>query len=78
MHTAKTKVPLNLIFSDKSDYRDQYFPVFSLYIILSYGFEYFSSPDFSLTYVNSSQTSLRVGERTSLVCRADNYWEWCR
>ena len=54
------------------------FSVFSLYIILSYGFEYFSRPNFSLTFVNSSLSRVRVGERVTLVCRADNYWEWCR
>ena len=55
------------------------FSVFSIYIILSYGFEYFYQPDFSLKLGNSSSSLTRaVGERATLLCRADSYWEWCR
>ena len=53
------------------------FLAFSVYVILSYGFEYFSTPNFRLEFVNGSSAAV-AGERVSLVCRGDAAWEWCR
>ena len=48
-------------------------------MILSYGFEYFYQPNFSLEFANSTSSQSRaVGDRAALLCRADSYWEWCR
>ena len=50
---------------------------FSLYVILSYGYEYFFHPNYTIIYQNSSVTKV-VGEKVELYCRADAHWEWCR
>ena len=51
--------------------------VFSIYLVLSYGFDYFCTPDFNLIYLSPSMTK-KVGEKVKLMCRTDKYWEWCR
>ena len=53
------------------------FAAFSLYVILSYGFEYFFQPDFTIIYQNRSMTKM-VGDRVELYCQSDAHWEWCR
>ena len=53
------------------------FPVFSLYMVLSYGFNYFWSPEYSIINVTRSQNK-KVGEKILLSCQADDFWEWCR
>ena len=52
-------------------------PVFSLYMVLSYGFNYFWSPEYSIINVTQSQNK-KVGEKILLSCQADDFWEWCR
>ena len=46
-------------------------------MILSYGFEYFFQPDFTIIYQNRSMTKM-VGDRVELYCQSDAHWEWCR
>ena len=53
------------------------FAVFSLYMVLSYGFNYFWTPEYNVVNVTSSQNK-KVGERITLLCQADDFWEWCR
>ena len=51
--------------------------VFSLYMVLSYGFNYFWSPEYNIINVTESQNK-KVGEKIRLSCQADDFWEWCR
>ena len=51
--------------------------VFSVYMVLSYGFNYFWTASYSLTNVTTVQ-SKKVGEEVTLICQADDFWEWCR
>ena len=53
------------------------FAVFSLYMVLSYGFNYFWTPEYSVVNVTGSQNK-KVGDRITLLCQADDFWEWCR
>ena len=53
------------------------FSVFAIYLVLSYGFDYFCTPDFNLVVMSPSMTRM-VGEQVKLMCRVDKYWEWCR
>ena len=51
--------------------------VFSVYMVLSYGFQYFYNPNF--TIVNATGGGgVGAGEEVTLVCEADDWWEWCR
>ena len=54
-----------------------YVLVFSVYMVLSYGFNYFWTASYSLTNVTAVQ-SKKVGEEVTLICQADDFWEWCR
>ena len=56
---------------------DHYYSVFSLYMVLSYGFNYFWTPEYNIINVTASQNK-KVGEKISLMCQADDFWEWCR
>ena len=51
--------------------------VFSVYMVLSYGFQYFYTPNYHLVSKTPSQTR-KVGELVTLMCKGDSYWEWCR
>ena len=53
------------------------FSVFSVYTVLSYGFQYFCTPDYTIVGKSPDQ-KMKVGEVVTLMCKADNYWEWCR
>lgn len=53
------------------------FATFSLYVIFQYGFDYLFSPQYSIIYKNST-VAPSIGENISLICRTDDYWEWCR
>jgi len=53
------------------------FTIFSFYMVLSYGFEYFCTPNFSLS-VSPRSESRRVGEEVTLMCSTSHPWEWCR
>ena len=53
------------------------FSVFSLYIVLCYGFGLLSSASFTVVPANSSLAAA-VGQSVELLCRADTSWEWCR
>ena len=46
-------------------------------MVLSYGFNYFWTASYSLTNVTTVQ-SKKVGEEVTLICQADDFWEWCR
>ena len=46
-------------------------------MVLSYGFNYFWTASYSLTNVTAVQ-SKKVGEEVTLICQADDFWEWCR
>ena len=46
-------------------------------MVLSYGFNYFWSPEYSIINVTQSQNK-KVGEKILLSCQADDFWEWCR
>ena len=70
-------VNLLFIFGKQKIFELISFAAFSLYVILSYGFEYFFQPDFSIIYQNQSLTKM-VGDRVELYCQADAHWEWCR
>ena len=65
-------IPYKLLFSTP-----RFRPVFSLYMVLSYGFNYFWSPEYSIINVTRSQNK-KVGEKILLSCQADDFWEWCR
>ena len=56
---------------------NHYYSVFSLYMVLSYGFNYFWTPEYNIINVTASQNK-KVGEKISLMCQADDFWEWCR
>ena len=51
--------------------------VFSIYTVLSYGFQYFFTPDYTIVNKSPNQKK-RVGEMVTMMCQADDYWEWCR
>jgi hypothetical protein len=53
------------------------FLVFSIYTVLSYGFQYFCTPNYHIVSTSPSQ-DMEVGEVVTLMCKADSYWEWCR
>lgn len=53
------------------------FSIFSCYMVLSYGFEYFCTPNFQLETSTPSQ-SRRVGDEVTLLCSTTHPWEWCR
>ena len=53
------------------------FAVFSLYMVLSYGFNYFWTAQYNIISVSGSQNR-KLGDTVSLVCQADDHWEWCR
>ena len=46
-------------------------------MVLAYGFNYFWTASYSLTNVTAVQ-SKKLGEEVTLVCQADDFWEWCR
>ena len=46
-------------------------------MVLSYGFNYFWTPEYNIINVTASQNK-KVGEKISLMCQADDFWEWCR
>ena len=46
-------------------------------MVLSYGFNLFWTASYRLTNVTGVQ-SKKLGEEVTLVCQADDFWEWCR
>ena len=46
-------------------------------MVLSYGFQYFCTPNYHIVS-NSPSQNIKLGEMVTLMCKADSYWEWCR